>query len=63
MSKIVVNYKVEGEQWTKAVDEAFNKLNKKVTIDGFRKGKAPRKVFEQKYGQYELFVEASDKFL
>lgn len=63
MSKIVVNYKVEGEQWTKAVDEAFNKLNKKVTIDGFRKGKAPRKVFEQKYGQYELFVEASDKLI
>lgn len=63
MSKVVVNYKVNGEEWKKAVDEAFNKLNQKVTIDGFRKGHAPRKVFEQKYGQGEIFIEASDKLI
>ena len=63
MSKIVVNYKVNGEEWKKAVDEAFDKLNQKVTIDGFRKGHAPRKVFEQKYGQGEILIEASDKLI
>lgn len=63
MSKIVVNYKVNGEEWKKAVDEAFDKLNQKVTIDGFRKGRAPRKVFEQKYGQGEILIEASDKLI
>ena len=47
MSKIVVNYKVNGEEWKKAVEESFDKLNQKVTIDSFRKGHAPRKVFEQ----------------
>lgn len=63
MSKIVVNYKVNGEEWKKAVEEAFDKLNQKVTIDGFRKGHAPRKVFEQKYGQGEILIEASDKLI
>ena len=61
MSKIVVNYKVNGEEWKKAVEEAFDKLNQKVTIDGFRKGHAPRKVFEQKYGQGEILIEASEQ--
>ena len=37
-----VNYKVNGEEWKEAKDKAFNKLVKKVKIDGFREGKVPR---------------------
>ena len=50
MSKIVENYKVEGSEWSNALDKAFNKINKKVKIDGFRQGKAPRNTYEKKYG-------------
>ena len=39
-----VNYKVNGEEWKEAKDKAFNKLVKKVKIDGFREGKVPRNV-------------------
>jgi len=52
--------KIEGDSWKKALDKAFEKKNKEVTIPGFRKGKAPRNVFEKKYGKESLFIDASD---
>ncbi len=61
--KKVVNYKVEKEDWKKAQDEAFNKLNKKAKIDGFRPGKAPRNVFEKHYGKQEIIYKAADKLI
>ena len=39
---------IEGEEWTKAVEKAFNKIAKNVTINGFRKGTAPKKLIEEK---------------
>ena len=33
-----------------AEDRAFQKLAKDVRLPGFRKGKVPRKIFEQAYG-------------
>lgn len=42
-----VNYKVNGEEWKEAKDKAFNKLVKKVKIDGFREGKVPRNVLKR----------------
>lgn len=63
MSKVVENYKVEGVEWTNAVDKAFNKIIKKVKIDGFREGKVPRNVYEKKYGKMDLYVEASDELV
>ncbi|MBQ8681726.1 MAG: trigger factor [Bacilli bacterium] len=57
--KKVINYKTQKEDWEKAKDTAFKKLNAKYTIDGFRKGKAPRSVFERNYpGQ--IVMEAAD---
>lgn len=57
--KKVINYKVQKEEWETLKDEAFKKLNAKATIDGFRKGKAPRSMFERNYpGQ--IVMEAAD---
>lgn len=57
--KKVINYKVQKEEWETLKNEAFKKLNAKATIDGFRKGKAPRNVFERNYpGQ--IVMEAAD---
>ena len=61
--KKVINYKVENEEWKKAQDEAFIKLNKKAKIDGFRPGKAPRNIFEKHYGKQEIIYEAADKLI
>ena len=55
-----LEFKIEGTEWVKLQDEAFNKLNKNAKIDGFRPGKAPRNVFEKKYGKQEILFEASD---
>ena len=55
--------KIEGEQWTKAIDKAFVKANKKAKIDGFRPGKAPRQIFEKKYGKESLYMDAVDIIL
>ena len=51
---------VEGKQWQNAIDQAFKKKSAGVTIDGFRKGKAPKDVFIKKYGKEALYVEAID---
>lgn len=55
--------KMEGEVWTKAIDQAFEKKNKEVTIDGFRKGKAPKDVFLKKYGKESLYLDAAETLL
>ena len=57
-----VNYKVNGEEWNKAQDKAFNKLNANRKIDGFRKGKAPRSIFENKFPG-EITMEAANQLI
>ena len=55
-----VRIEIKGEEWSKKIDDAFNKVIKTVKIDGFRPGKAPRNIYEQKYGKHSLVVEAVD---
>ena len=46
-----IEVKIEGKEWKDAVDTAFNEEQKKVSVDGFRKGKVPRNIYESKYGK------------
>lgn len=55
-----LEFKIEGKEWEGLQEKAFNKLNKDAKIDGFRPGKAPRAMFEKKYGKQEIIFEASD---
>ena len=55
--------KIEGSEWTKALDNAFTKEQKKVSVDGFRKGKVPRNIYEKKYGKESLFMPAAEEVL
>lgn len=55
-----VTVEISGEKWEQKLDETFKKVIKTVKIDGFRQGKAPRNVFEKKYGKQSLVVEAVD---
>ncbi len=60
-NKVEVNrYELEieitPEEFSKEVDKVFNKQKGKITIPGFRKGKAPRKFIEKYYGE-EIFYE------
>ncbi len=51
---------VEKETVLKSMNQAYLKLVKEVTIPGFRKGKAPRFVLEQKIGKAPIIEEAAE---
>ncbi|UOQ93894.1 trigger factor [Halobacillus shinanisalinarum] len=48
------------EEFNKALDGAFKKVVKQVQVPGFRKGKVPRKLFEQRFGVESLYQDALD---
>ena len=55
--------KIDGEAWTKALDQAFKKKQKTAKVDGFRKGKVPREIYEKHFGKESLFIDAADSVL
>ncbi len=55
-----VTIEISGDEWNKILDNTFKKVIKTVKIDGFRQGKAPRSVFEKKYGKQALVSEATE---
>ena len=58
-----ITIKIEGEEWKKALDKAFNDKKRDTVVDGFRKGKVPRDVYEKHYGKESLFIPAADYVL
>lgn len=62
-NKHEVTIKIEGENWTKALDKAFKEKQKDAKVDGFRKGKVPRDIFEKHFGKEALFIPAADYVL
>ena len=51
---------VDAGTFDRALDEAFKKVVKKVTVPGFRKGRVPRVIFEQRFGVESLYQDALD---
>ena len=62
-NKVVTEVKIEGKKWTDANDKAFKEAVKNVTVDGFRKGKCPRDIFEKKYGKESLYIDAAESLV
>ena len=56
--KSVITFAVSAsaEEFEAYVQKAYDKTKSKYAVQGFRKGKAPRKVIEQNYGK-EIFME------
>ncbi len=54
-----IEIKVEGKEWTDAIDKAFKEKVKKVEVDGFRKGKCPKNIYDKKFGQ-DYLLDAAD---
>ena len=59
-SQIKASFEVSAEEFAVALDEAFKICNEKVTIKGFRKGKAPKDVYLRHYGVESLYADAID---
>ncbi len=55
--------KIEGKEWTDALDKAFAKKQKTAKVDGFRPGRVPRNIYEKHFGKESLFLDAADLVL
>lgn len=62
-SRVKLTFDVTKEEFEDALNKAFETENAKVTIKGFRAGKAPRSVYEKTYGVESLFASALDVIL
>ena len=55
-----ISVKIEGEDWKKACDQVFLKKQKTAKVDGFRKGKVPRNIYEKRFGKESLYLDAAN---
>ncbi|XFA99393.1 trigger factor [Candidatus Izemoplasma sp. B36] len=62
-SRVTFEITVTKDQFEHGLDHAFEVVNKDTEIKGFRKGQAPRNVFEKKYGVESLYEEAINHVL
>ena len=54
---------VEPTEVEAGTEKAYQRLVKRVEVPGFRRGKAPRAIFERHYGKGRLFDEALDDII
>ena len=62
-SHVQVDVVVDEKTWKDAQEKAFNKLAANITIDGFRKGKAPKHLVQSKIDQMKVLDEAINSLL
>ncbi|MBE6879692.1 MAG: trigger factor [Ruminococcaceae bacterium] len=55
---VEVEFKATAEEFEAAVQAAYLKQKKNISIPGFRKGKAPRKMIETQYGEGVFYEDA-----
>ena len=61
MARLTVE--VPDEELEKAIESAYRKNKNKISIPGFRKGKAPRKMIEQMYGREVFYEDAANELI
>lgn len=54
---------IEGEKFNDAVNNVYNREKSKITVKGFRKGKATRKMIERVYGENVFYEDALNSLL
>lgn len=62
-SKGTLTFDIDVDTIKKGIDEAFVETRKKITVPGFRKGRVPRQIFNQMYGEESLYQDALNKVL
>lgn len=56
-NKVKLSFDIDAAQFDAAMDKAYIKVRGQVTIPGFRKGRAPRKMIENMYGGEGVFYD------
>ena len=57
-NQVELTISIDKEEFEKALERAYRKNVGKMTVPGFRKGKAPRKIIEKLYGEGVFFEDA-----
>ena len=57
-NKVKLSFDIDSAKFDEAMGKAYLKVRNQVTIPGFRKGKAPRKMIENMYGEAVFYDEA-----
>ena len=61
MAKLTIE--VSAQELDKAIETAYQKNKNKISLPGFRKGKAPRKMIEQMYGKEVFYEDAANALI
>lgn len=61
MAKLTIE--VPAQELEKAIEAAYQKNKGKISVPGFRKGKAPRKMIEQIYGKGMFYEDAANDLI
>ena len=56
MTELVVE--IDAESFEKALEAAYQRQKKNISMPGFRKGKVPRKLCERTYGENVFYEDA-----
>lgn len=59
-NKVKLHMELAAEAFDQAMQKAYLKTRGRINVPGFRKGKAPRKLIEQMYGESIFYEEAFD---
>ena len=61
MAKLTIE--VDAQEFSRAVENAYQKNKGKISVPGFRKGKVPRKMIEQMYGKGVFYEDAANEII
>ena len=61
MAKLTIE--ASAEEFEAAVEKAYQKAKKSISLPGFRKGKAPRRMIEKMYGTGVFYEDAANELI
>ncbi len=62
-NSVKLTIEIDAEEFDKSMQKAYLKNRKHINIPGFRKGKAPRKIIEQFYGEAIFYEDAANDII
>ncbi|MDD5738711.1 MAG: trigger factor [Candidatus Pacebacteria bacterium] len=59
-TKVEIDFELSWEEFEVYYQKAINKISQGVSLDGFRQGKAPKDIVEQKVGDFKILEQAGE---
>ena len=60
---IRIKAEIEASEFTKALNRTISELSQQANFPGFRKGHAPRRIVEMRFGREAIYNEAIEKLM